>query len=187
MKFRKFDGHLQGHPHRLDTPGIEVSSGSLGQGLGIACGVAKGSKIDNHPRRVFCIMGDGEQHEGTIWEAAMCAHHFKLANLIGIVDNNKFCIDGACEDVMGIEPLAKKWEAFGWKVIDVDGHDFTKLCGAIDEARAYKKGPCVLIAHTVKGKGVDFMEDVAGWHYGGLDADKTKKALESIDKMYAKK
>jgi len=175
------------HLDSLKVKGVDASTGSLGHGLPIAVGLALGARLQKKDWLTYCIMGDGEQHEGTIWEAAMCASHFKLSNLIGFVDNNKFCIDGACQDVMGIEPLVKKWEAFGWKVIEVDGHDFVKLCGAIDEARAYKKGPCVIIAHTVKGKGVDFMEDVAGWHYGGLDADKTKKALESIDKMYAKK
>jgi transketolase len=175
------------HLDSLKVKGVDASTGSLGHGLPIAVGLALGARLKKKDWLTYCIMGDGEQHEGTIWEGAMCASHFKLSNLIGIIDNNKFCIDGACEDVMGIEPLAKKWDAFGWKVIETDGHDFVKLCGALDEAIAYKKGPCVIIAHTVKGKGVDFMEDVAGWHYGGLDADKTKKALESIEKMYAKK
>ncbi len=153
----------------------------------MAVGLALGARLKKKDWLTYCIMGDGEQHEGTIWEAAMAACHFSLSNLIGIIDANKFCIDGACKDVMCIDPLDKKWEAFGWKVIKSDGHDFTKLCPAIEEAIAYKKGPCVIIADTIKGKGVDFMEGVAAWHYGGLDADKTKKAIESIDRMYAKK
>jgi len=175
------------HLDRRKVKGVDASTGSLGHGLSIAVGLALGAKLKKKDWLTYCIMGDGEQAEGSIWEAAMAAHHYRLSNLIGIIDNNKFCIDGACKDVMDIEPLGKKWEAFGWKVVDVDGHDFKKLCLAIDEAIAYKDGPCVIIAHTVKGKGVDFMEDVAGWHYGGLDADKMKKALESIDKMYATK
>ncbi len=175
------------HLDRLKVKGVDASTGSLGHGLSLAVGLAIGARLKKKGWQTYCIMGDGEQHEGTIWEAAMAAHHFKLGNLMGIIDNNRYCIDGACEDIMGIEPLKDKWEAFGWKAIEVDGHDFTKLCPAIEEAIAYKDGPCVIIAHTVKGKGVDYMENVAAWHYGGLDADKARKAVESIDRMYGGK
>jgi transketolase len=175
------------HLDSLKVKGVDASTGSLGHGLPISVGLALGARLLKKKWLTWCIMGDGEQAEGSVWEAAMASCHYKLGNLKAIIDNNKFCIDGACEDIMCIEPLKKKWESFGWKVIEVDGHDFKDLCGGIDKAIAHKDGPCVIIAHTIKGKGVDFMEDQAAWHYGGLDADKTKKALESIDRMYAKK
>jgi transketolase len=175
------------HLDRLKVKGVDASTGSLGHGLSLSVGLALGARLKKKGWLTYCIMGDGEQHEGTVWEAAMAAHHFKLGNLKAIIDSNKYCIDGACEDIMGIEPLKDKWESFGWKAIEVDGHDFTKLCPAIDEAIAYKDGPCVIIAQTVKGKGVDYMENVAAWHYGGLDADKARKAVESIDRMYGGK
>ncbi len=175
------------HLDSLKVKGVDASTGSLGHGLSISVGLALGAKLKKKKWLTWCIMGDGEQAEGSVWEAAMAACHYKIGNLKAIIDNNKFCIDGACEDIMCIEPLKKKWESFGWKAFEVDGHDFKDLCGGIDKAIAHKDGPCVIIAHTIKGKGVDFMEDQAAWHYGGLDADKTKKALESIDRMYAKK
>lgn len=177
-----FGMHLDG----LKVKGVDASTGSLGHGLPIAIGMALGARIGKKDYLTYCIMGDGEQNEGTVWEGAMAAAHFKLDNLIGIIDKNKFCIDGSTEEIMNIDPLDKKWEAFGWKVASVDGHDFKKLCGALDDAIAYKGGPYLIIANTVKGKGVDFMEDVAAWHYGGLDAEKVKIAYDSIDKMYGK-
>jgi transketolase len=149
-------------------------------------GLALGAKLAKKDWLTYCIMGDGEQHEGSIWEGAMAAAHYKLNNLIGIIDNNKLCIDGPLTEVMDVSPLDKKWEAFGWKVVSIDGHDYKQICDAIDQGLAYKDGPFLIIANTVKGKGVEFMEGVAAWHYGGLDGDKTKEALASIDKMYGK-
>ncbi len=174
------------HLDKLKVPGVDASTGSLGHGLSISVGLALGARMSGEKWITYCIMGDGEQHEGSVWEAAMAASHFKLTNLVGFVDRNKFCIDGNLEDIMNVEPLDEKWEAFGWKVKTIDGHDFNEICSAIDEALEFKDGPFLIIANTVKGKGVSFMEGVAAWHYGGLDGDKTREALKSIDKMYGK-
>jgi transketolase len=165
LKFRQLDGHLQGHPSKHDTPGIEVSSGSLGQGLSIACGAALGLKLDDQTqRRVYCIMGDGEQQEGQIWEAAMSAAHYKLDNLCGIVDLNGKQIDGNVDDVMKISPLHEKYNAFGWHVIEIDGHDMTEIVKAFEEAKSISGKPTVILAKTFMGKGVSFMENDHRWH-----------------------
>lgn len=164
MKFRRFGGHCQGHPSRLDTPGVEVSSGSLGQGLSVAAGAALGSKMDRHQRRVYCIMGDGEQQEGSIWEAAMAAAHYRLDNLCAIIDFNRAQIDGFVENVMAIEPLADKYRAFNWYVIEIDGHDMDSIVEAFERARTLKGRPSVILAHTIMGKGVSFMENKPEWH-----------------------
>jgi transketolase len=177
-----FGMHLDG----LKVKGVDASTGSLGHGLSIAVGLALGARLAKKKYLTYCIMGDGEQAEGTIWEAAMAASHYRLGNLIGIIDKNQLCIDGPTKEIMDIDPLEDKWVAFGWKVKTVDGHDFHELCDAIDEAIAYKEGPFVIVANTVKGKGVDFMEGVPAWHYGGIDADNARKALKSIDQMYGK-
>jgi transketolase len=174
------------HLDKLKVKGVDASTGSLGHGLPIAVGIALGAKLAKKKYLTYCIMGDGEQNEGAIWEAAMAAAHFKLDNLIGIVDKNQLCIDGSTEEIMNIDPLDEKWRAFGWEVIEVDGHDFPLLCEAIEKAIAYKNGPLVIIANTIKGKGVDFMEGVSAWHYGGLDAGKVDEAMKSIDRMYGK-
>jgi len=175
------------HLDKNKVPGVDASTGSLGHGMSIAVGLALGAKFAKKDWLTYCIMGDGEQHEGSIWEGAMAAAHYKLNNLIGIVDNNNLCIDGPLTEIMDVSPLDKKWEAFGWKVKIINGHDFNEICDAIDEAQAYKDGPFLIIAQTVKGKGVDYMEGAKEWHYGGLDGDMTRKALESIDRMYAGK
>jgi len=175
------------HLDSLKVKGVDASTGSLGHGLSIAVGLAMGARLAKKKYVTYCIMGDGELAEGTIWEAAMSAAHYKLNNLIGIVDKNLLCIDGPTKDIMNIDPVDEKWKAFGWKVKTVNGHDFYELCNAIEQAIAYKDGPFVIIANTIKGKGVDFMEGVPAWHYGGIDAAKAKKALESIDRMYGKK
>ncbi len=177
MRFRKFGAHCQGHPSRLDTPGVEVSSGSLGQGLSVAVGVALGSRMDKHPRRVYCIMGDGEQQEGSIWEAAMSAAHYGLDNLCAIIDFNRAQIDGFVEDVMGIEPLAGKYRAFNWHVIQVNGHDMSEITAAFEEARATKDQPSVILAHTIMGKGISFMEDDPSWHGKPPKPEEGKRAL----------
>ena len=163
MKLRKIGCLLQGHPDR-STPGIEVASGSLGQGLSVACGMSMAAKIDEKDTRVYCLMGDGELQEGNIWEAAMSAAHFKLDNLCGIVDYNHFQIDGRIEEVMDLAPLADKWKSFGWHVIQCDGHSIEELLSAFQEARTIKQKPTVIIAQTVKGKGVSFMEHVVDFH-----------------------
>jgi transketolase len=185
LQFRTFAGHAQGHPSRHDTPGIEVSAGSLGQGLSVACGVAKAAKIDHHPRRVYCVMGDGEQQEGQIWEAAMFAAHHKLDNLCGIVDYNRKQIDGDVEDVMGIKPLDAKWKSFNWNVIECDGHDMAAILGAFAQARAFQGRPSVILAHTVMGKGVSFMADDYRWHGKPPKPDEGEKALAELGTGFA--
>jgi transketolase len=161
---RKLGSPFQGHPHWLKLPGVEVSTGSLGQGLSIAVGVALAARLDNKNHRTFCIMGDGEQQEGEIWEAAMEAAHYKLENLVGIVDYNRLQIDGPVSDVMNIDPLEDKYKSFGWEVVRIDGHDMAQIVNALSMSRTGSGRPLVVIADTVKGKGVSFMENVAGWH-----------------------
>jgi transketolase len=180
MKFRKFDGHLQGHPSNLDSPGIEVSSGSLGQGLSIAFGAAYGSRMDNHPRRVYAFMSDGEQQEGSIWEAVMSAGHYKLDNLCALIDYNNIQIDGHVEDIMGLAPLADKYRAFRWHVIEIDGHDFPQILSALDEARATKGKPTVILARTVMGQPVSFMRDNYEWHGKPPTREQGEKALTEL-------
>jgi len=161
---RQLGSGFEGHPNWLELPGVEVSSGSLGQGLGVAVGNALAGKLLGRPYRVYCIMGDGEQQEGSIWEAAMAAGHYKLDNLCGIVDKNDLQIDGWVREVMNIDPLAEKYRAFNWNVLEIDGHDMDQILEAFARARATSKLPTLIIAHTVKGKGVSFMENEAGWH-----------------------
>ena len=161
---RKLGSPFQGHPHRLKLPGVEVSTGSLGQGLSIAVGVALAGKLANKTFRTFCIMGDGEQQEGQIWEAAMEAAHYKLENLTGIVDCNRLQIDGPVAEVMNIDPLEDKYKSFGWDVARIDGHDMRQVLDAVSTDRPRKQKPLLILAETVKGKGISFMENVAGWH-----------------------
>jgi transketolase len=174
------------HLDRLKVPGVDSSTGSLGHGLPIAVGLALGAKLKGKLWKTYCIIGDGECNEGSVWEGAMAASHFKLNNLIGIIDRNGLCIDGATEEIMSLEPLKEKWQSFGWHVTVIDGHDFLELGQALEEAQHLAEQPAMIIANTVKGKGVDFMEGVSGWHYGGLDTEKEKQALESIDRMHSK-
>jgi transketolase len=180
---------LQGHPDRR-TPGVEVASGSLGQGLSVAVGMALAGRIDKKDWRVYCLMGDGEIQEGNIWEAAMSAAHFKLDNLCGIVDYNRFQIDGRVEEIMNLEPLVNKWESFGWHVIQCDGHNIEELLEAFDESKMVKQKPSVIIAHTVKGKGVSFMEHVVDFH-GRAPTEKEKEIalaeLEEIERLEEEK
>jgi len=165
LTLRKLGSRLQGHPGKnKGLPGIEVSSGSLGQGLGVAAGIALGAKHDGAAYRVYCLNGDGELDEGSIWESAMAAGHYKLDNLVAIVDNNDLQIDGRLRDVMDVYPIDEKFRAFNWNVISCDGHDVEALVRALAEARDFKGRPSVIIAKTIKGKGVSFMENAAGWH-----------------------
>jgi len=178
---RKLSSPFQGHPHWLKLPGIEISSGSLGQGLSVAVGNALAARLDAKPYTVFCIMGDGEQQEGQVWEAAMEAGHFKLDNLVAIVDKNGLQIDGKVADVMGIEPLVDKYAAFGWEVISIDGHDMEQVVNALTAAKQSRNGkPKVIIATTVKGKGVSFMENVAGWHGKTPNRAELMQALDEL-------
>lgn len=175
VTLRKCGSPFQGHPHCLKLTGVEVSTGSLGQGLGVGVGQALALRLDDCDARVYVVMGDGEQQEGSIWEAAMSASNFKLDNLCALIDKNRLQIDGWVKDVMDIDPLAEKYRAFGWHVVEIDGHDMQAIVGAFDEARNTKGKPTAIIANTVKGKGVSFMEDQAGWH--GV-ATKTREQLD---------
>ena len=162
---RKLGSRLQGHPGRdHGLPGIELSAGSLGQGLSVAAGMALAAKMDRKPHKVYCIHGDGELQEGSIWEAAMSASHHKLDNLIAIVDRNGLQIDGKTEDVMKLEPLAEKWQSFGWHVIPCDGNDMEQLLDAFSKARAHQHSPTVILAKTIMGKGIPSIEGDYRWH-----------------------
>jgi transketolase len=185
MKFRAFDGHCQGHPSHHDTPGIEVSSGSLGQGLSVCCGVAMAARIDGHPRRVYCVMGDGEQQEGQIWEAAMFAGHRKLDQLVGLIDYNRKQIDGDVEDICGIRPLADKWRAFRWNVIECQGHDMKDILRAFQAAREHQGAPSVILFHTVMGQGISFMADDYRWHGKPPKLAEAETALAELGTTYA--
>lgn len=184
MKFRKFDGHLQGHPSSIDTPGVEVSSGSLGQGLSIAFGVAYGSRMDKHPRRVYAFLSDGEQQEGSTWEAAMSAGHYGLDNLCAIIDYNNIQIDGYVEDIMGLSPLGDKYRAFRWHVIEIDGHDMDAILAALEEARDTKGKPTVILARTVMGQPVSFMLDNYEWHGKPPKPEEGRRALAELGTTY---
>lgn len=177
MTLRKYGSILQGHPFMYKTPGLDVSSGSLGQGLSVSVGMAAIVKADKGQQRVYCLMGDGEQQEGQIWEAAMSASHYRLDNLCAVVDQNHLQIDGKVEDVMNIEPLVEKWAAFGWNVICVDGHGVAAIEKAFNEAASFKGKPSVIIAETCKGKGVSFMEHKCGWHGTAPNRDQLTEAV----------
>lgn len=179
MGLRKLGRMLQGHPDALKTPGVEVSTGSLGQGLSIACGMALGLKIDKAPSKVYALMGDGEIQEGQVWEAAMFAAHRKLDNLVAIIDNNGLQIDGRVDDVMSLGDLAAKWRAFGFDVLEIDGHNIEEIHKALITPACPGK-PRAIIAHTHKGQGVSFMEDEAGWHGNAPSEEQGKAACEEI-------
>ena len=185
MKFRKLDGHLQGHPSCLDTPGVEVSSGSLGQGLSIAFGAAYGSRMDRHPRRVYALLSDGEHEEGSTWEAAMAAGHYQMDNLCAIVDYNNIQIDGHVEDIMGLAPLGDKYRAFRWNVIEIDGHDMDAIVGALDQAKKIKGRPTVILARTLMGHPVSFMSDNFEWHGKPPKPEEGDRALAELGTTYA--
>jgi len=177
---RKLGSILQGHPHRLKTPGLEASTGSLGQGLSIANGIAMSLKRDGKSNRVFCLIGDGEQDEGQIWEAGMTGAHYHLDNVCGIVDRNYLQIDGNTEEVMGLDNLADKWRAFNWQVIECDGHDVSALTSAYHQAIATKGKPTMIIARTTKGKGVSFIENQVDWHGKAPNDQEYEKAMAEL-------
>lgn len=178
--FRKIDSMLQGHPDMKDTPGVDMTTGSLGQGLAAANGMALAGKLDNKDYRVYAIIGDGECQEGMIWEAAMLAAHYKLDNLTVFLDHNGLQIDGKTVDIMNIEPIDEKFKAFGWHVIKINGHSFDEIFNAIEEAKNTKGNPTMIIANTIKGKGVSFMEDQVGWHGKAPSEEEAAKALEEL-------
>jgi len=179
MTLRAIDSELQGHPS-MHTPGVEMPAGPLGLGLAAAQGMALGLKLDGSPARVYAVLGDGELNEGCVWEAAMSAPKFGLDNLCAVVDWNHVQLDGTTDEIMPIRDLAGKWRAFGWNVVECDGHDLTALDAAFDAAEASKGLPTVIIADTVKGKGVSFMEGQAGWHGKAIDDDSFMKAMEEL-------
>ena len=179
VKLRKLWSGFEGHPNRLKLPGLELSAGSLGQGLGVAIGCALNAKLEKKAYRVYTILGDGELDEGSIWEAIMCASHYKLDNLTAILDRNELQIDGPTEEVMSLESLPSKWQAFGWHIIEIDGHDMSQILSSLDEAERIKEKPTVIIAHTVKGKGVSFAEGKVGYH--GIAPKDGRRGKESLN------
>lgn len=180
LTLRKMGSRLQGHPDMRKTPGVDASTGSLGQGLSIACGIALGAKIDRKKYRVFTICGDGEMQSGQIWEAAMFANHHRLDNLIVFVDRNNLQIDGSTEDVLSIEPIVSKWKAFGWTVREINGNDIEEIVHTLRELEDIDGSPKVLISHTVKGKGVPFMEGSLAFHGKAPDDEQLRIALEVL-------
>jgi len=181
VTLRKLGSPFQGHPHWLKLPGVEVSTGSLGQGLSIAVGMGLAGRLNHQDHKIFCIMGDGEQQEGQVWEAAMEAGHYRLDNVIAIIDCNRLQIDGWVKDVMTVEPLAAKYASFGWDVLRIDGHDMEQIVDALEQAKSVKGRPVLILADTVKGKGVSFMEDQAGWHGKTPNYEEVTKALEELE------
>lgn len=183
LTLRKYGSILQGHPDCLRTPGVDISSGSLGQAFSAACGMAAAGKLDKKDYRIYVLLGDGEIQEGQIWEAAMSASHYKLDNLCAILDYNGFQIDGRIEDIMAIEPVVDKWKAFGWYTIEIDGHNFDEILNAYNEAESVKGKPTIIIAKTVKGKGVSFMENTADWHGKTPSKEQSEQALKELWNM----
>ncbi len=185
-EFNKFKSPFGMHLDSMKVKGVDASTGSLGHGLPMALGLALGARLQQQNWTTYCVLGDGECNEGTIWEAAMAASHFKVTNLITIVDRNQLMIDGPTEEVMSLEPFADKWRAFGFLVQEVDGHDFNALAGAIDYAHEQQEAPVVIIAKTVKGKGVEYMENDVKWHYGSMNSVLAHRARQSVDALYGK-
>ena len=177
---RQISSRLQGHPHRGSLPGIEVTGGPLGNGLGQAAGMALAARMDRKKHRIYCLLSDGEHQEGATWEAAMFIGKEKLSNLTGIIDRNNIQIDGYTENVMPLEPLKEKYEAFGWHVLEVDGHNFEQIISAVNEAKAITYQPTMIIAHTIPGKGVSFMEGKYEWHGKPPTKEQAQVALAEL-------
>jgi len=180
MTLRKLGSRLQGHPHVRATPGVDASTGSLGQGLSIASGMALAAKLDRESYRVFAICGDGEIQAGQIWEAAMFASHNKLDNLIVFLDRNKLQIDGSTEEVMSIEPIISKWNSFGWHVLEINGHDMDQIVDAVNRAEEIHGEPTIVVSHTIKGKGVPFMEGSLAFHGKAANDEQLETALKAL-------
>lgn len=183
---RKFGTRLQGHPHRASLPGIETTSGPLGSGLSQAVGMAIGFKMDAKPNQVFALLSDGEQQCGQTWEAVMLAGKLKLDNLTAIIDRNNIQIDGMTEDIMPLESLKAKYEAFNWHVLEINGHDFHEIVNALETAKAVYEKPVIIIAHTIPGKGVDFMEFKYEWHSKAFKSEEAKEALKQLRTLQGK-
>lgn len=179
-RLRKLGSHLQGHPDSTKTPGVEVPTGSLGQGLSMANGMALAARMDNKDYRVYVLLGDGELEEGMVWEAVMTSAHYGLDNLVAIVDNNSLQIDGDVREVMGIGNLAQRFRSFGWGALEIDGHDYSQIITALRMARGTKGRPTVIVAQTVKGKGVSFMENQVGWHGSAPSREQVEVALSEL-------
>ena len=183
---RQLGSMLQGHPDMKKVPGVEMSTGSLGQGFSVACGMAMAAKLDNAPWNVYALLGDGEVQEGIIWEAAMSAAHYKLDNMIAFLDYNGLQIDGEVESVMNINPIEDKFKTFGWNVITIDGHDFDQIFAALDMAKDTVDKPTMIIAKTIKGKGVSFMENQASWHGSAPSEEQLEQALSELGGAFHK-
>ena len=180
MTLRKLGSEFQGHPNMHKVPGVEMSTGSLGQGFSVCVGMALASKLDDDGSRVFTLLGDGELQEGLVWEAAMAAGHYKLNNLVAFVDWNGLQIDGENDKVMTVKPIDEKFKAFGWHVQVIDGHNFDEIFAALDDTKKVSDKPSIIIAHTHKGQGVSFMKDNAGWHGKAPNEDQAKQAVEEL-------
>jgi transketolase len=178
---REVGSTLQGHPDMNKTPGVDMTTGSLGQGISSAVGIALGGKLDGRSYRVYCMIGDGELQEGQVWEAAMAAAHHKLDNLVLFVDNNKLETDGPTKSIISVEPVAPRFQAFGWNAWDIDGHDFRQIHEAVERAADSRDRPSVIVADTVKGKGVSFMEGNHKWHSGPTSPGQTEQALRELE------
>jgi transketolase len=183
-RLRQIDSILQGHPDMKKTPGVDVTTGSLGNGLSIGVGMALMGKLDKKDYRVYVMLGCGELDEGMVWEAAMCANKYKLDNLCAIIDYNRLQLDGTVDEVMPLEPLADKWHAFGWHVLEIDGHDMKATLDGFAMAEKIKESPTVIIANTIKGKGVSYMENVGSWHGKALNDDELMRALKELEEVY---
>jgi len=181
LTLRRLGSPLQGHPDMRKVPGVDMSTGSLGQGLSVANGMALAARLDNKDFRVYALLGDGELDEGMIWEAAMAAAHYKLDNLVAFVDYNGLQIDGPIVEVMSPEPISDKWSAFGWFVLEIDGHDLPQIVTALDKARQTKGQPTMIVAKTIKGKGVSYMEDQVGWHGVAPKPEEVTMALAELE------
>jgi transketolase len=186
LTFRQDNSLLCGHPDMHKVEGVEMSTGSLGHGLSVGVGLAVSGKMDRKEYRVYVLMGDGETQEGSIWEAAMFAAHHKLDNLVGIVDRNMLQIDGLTEDILALEPYKAKWEAFGWNVVEIDGHDFEQITTCLNQPPRVTGKPSLILANTVKGKGISFMEHNPAWHGGGLKGEQADIALKEVNDILAK-
>jgi transketolase len=178
--FREKTGRLPAYPSCELTPGVDIASGSLGQGLSVANGTALAARLNGTAQRAYVMLGDGELHEGQVWEAMLTAAHFKLANVCAIVDYNKLQLDGSIEEVKSLGDLRGKWDKFGWHTLEIDGHDFEQIYDAFADARAYQAGPSVIIANTIKGKGVSFMEDEVGWHAAAPNDEEYAQAMKEL-------
>ena len=178
--FRHIDSKLQGHPNMNYVPGVDMSTGSLGQGISCAVGMAITNKVDGNDHRIYALLGDGECEEGQVWEACMAAAHYKLDNLCAILDYNHLQIDGNIEDVISPEPFMSKFISFGWNVLDVNGHDCDELRNAFNQAKQIKDKPTIIIAHTIKGKGVSFMENNYAWHGAAPNDEQYKQAMKEL-------